>query len=62
MYSTGEKKIFLTLSLQENYIPPHIEKMIRPLNTPTQEERLSDVIAYLKSDQLPSNHRIARLL
>ena len=32
------------------------------LNTPTQEERLADVIACLKSDQLLSNHRIARLL
>ena len=27
-----EEEIFLTLALQENYIPPHIEKMIRPLN------------------------------
>ena len=26
----GEEN-FLTLALQENYIPPHIEKMIRPL-------------------------------
>ena len=58
MYSTGEKKIFG----RKITPPPNIEKMIRPLNTPTQEERLSDVIAYLKSDQLPSNHRIVRLL
>ena len=26
----GGEENFLTLPLQENYIPPHIEKMIRP--------------------------------
>ena len=38
-FCRGEEN-FLTLPLQENYIPPHIEKMIRPLilKSCTQEQ------------------------